>query len=339
MKPATQRIPQFHLRNARGMAVTVTNFGATIMSVRVPDNSGASREVTLGFDTLEEYVERRTHMGALAGRVANRIAKGRFTLDGKIYTLACNNGPNHLHGGPNGWAKLPWDVDGYDDTSIRLKLLSPDGDEGYPGNVEAIITYRVDPDNTLSILIEALTDAPTLVNPTSHCYFNLHADHSRTILDHVLQIDADAYTPSDAGLIPTGEIATVMNTPMDFREPKEVGKDIHAGYEQIRNAGGYDHNWVLNDYSGHVRKCATLHAETPGIAMDTFTNQPGLQCYTGNSLGKAAGRGGTQYQSYSGICLETQGFPDAINHSDFPSVVLKPGETYRHETSYRFRLL
>jgi aldose 1-epimerase len=339
MAPAGLQVNKYMLRNSSGMEVSVTNFGATVMSIVVPDRHGVPQQVTLGFDTLEEYVDNKTYMGPIAGRVANRIARGTFTLDGKVYNLVCNNGRNHLHGGPNGWAKLPWEVEGYDDTSVRLIYHSPDGDEGYPGNVDVIVTYRVDASNGLVIHIEAHTDAPTIINPTNHCYFNLHRDHTRKILDHMLQINADAYTPSDAELIPTGEILSVVDTPMDFREPKPVGRNINADFDQLMHAKGYDHNWVLNDITGAVRKCATLSAESSGITLDTSTNQPGVQCYTGNSLGKSKGRGGVQYAPYTGICLETQGFPDAINHPNFPSVILMPGETYLHETHYQFGLL
>ena len=321
------------------MQVIVTNFGATVMSIKVPDKRGDLQEVTLGFDTLEEYVERKTHMGSIAGRVANRIAKGRFSLDSTTYTLACNNGRNHLHGGPNGWGKLPWEVAGHDASSVLFTYHSPDGDEGYPGTVDVRVTYRVDNENSLVIHIEAHTDAPTIINPTNHCYFNLHRDHTQKILDHMLHIDADAYTPSDAELIPTGEIASVVDTPMDFRVPKPVGRDINADSEQLKNAGGYDHNWVLNRQTGTVRKVASLYAESSGIVLDTNTNQPGVQCYTGNMLGDSEGRGGIRYGAHTGICLETQGFPDAINHPNFPSIGLRPEETYLHATRYKFGLL
>jgi len=334
--PATAQ--RFILHTGKGIEVTVTNFGATVMSILVPDRQGILTEVTLGFDTLEEYVQKRSYMGPIAGRVANRIAKGTFTLDGKTYQLNCNNGPNHLHGGPEGWAKRVWEVDGYEDKSVRFILHSPDRDEGYPGNVDVNVTYAVDETKTFSIRIEASTDAPTLINPTSHCYFNLQQDHSKTILDHVLQMHADHFTPSDSGLIPTGAILPVAGTPMDFRTPKPVGQEIHADDDQLRNANGYDHNWVLNNHDGQVRKCATLTCASSGITMDTSTNQPGVQCYSGNSLAKP-GRKGVQYVAYSGICLETQGFPDAINHPNFPSVVLRPGAQYLHETRYQFALL
>jgi len=321
------------------MSVAITNFGATIMSIKIPDHDGRTHEVTLGFDTLEEYLKYRTHMSPIAGRVANRIARGKFTLDGNTYQLSCNDGRNHLHGGPKGWAKLTWKAEGYDDRTVRLSYHSPDGEEGYPGNVDVSVTYSLEDTNSLLIHIEALTDAPTLVNPTSHCYFNFHRDHSQTILDHLLQINAAAFTPSDAELIPTGEIQSVANTPMDFRSLRKVGKEINADYNQLRNARGYDHNWVLDNYDGTLKLSAILKSEDSGINMETWTNQPGIQCYTGNTLGKYVGRNGLRYPPYSGICLETQGFPDAINHPGFPSVVLRPGESYSHETKYAFGLL
>jgi aldose 1-epimerase len=275
-------------------------------------------------------------MGAIAGRVANRIARGRFTLDGKTYQLACNNGRNHLHGGPNGWAKVFWDIEGVSEDAVRLKYHSRDGDEHYPGNVIVTTTYSVDASNTLVIEIAATTDAPTLINPTNHCYFNLHQDHHDTILDHDLQINADHFTPSDEELIPTGEIISVENTPMDFRKLKKVGQHMQSGFEvNLRNADGYDHNYVLDDFDGNMKACATLSSSSSGIMMAMSTNQPGLQLYTGNAL-SMDGRNGVRYQKYSGICLEAQGFPDAINHDHFPSIVLRPGEQFFHRTEYRF---
>jgi aldose 1-epimerase len=327
---------QVTISNTNGMQVVVTNYGATVMSIKLPDRNGILQEMTLGFDNLQEYVQKRNYMGCIAGRVANRIAQGRFTLDEVNYQLNCNNGANHLHGGPKGWAKLMWNVEEVIDGSVSLSHHSPDGDEGYPGNVVVTVHYLVEETNTLSIRIEATTDAPTLINPTSHCYFNLTPGHNETILDHVLQINADAFTPSNAELIPTGEIVSVNNTPMDFRLLKRVGSEIDAQFDQLVNANGYDHNWVLSDYDGTLRKCATLSSLSSGITMDTWTNQPGLQCYSGNSLGSVVGRKRQHYTAYSGICLETQGFPDAINHPDFPSVILRPGERYLHETRYVF---
>ncbi|HLF65682.1 MAG TPA: aldose epimerase family protein [Saprospiraceae bacterium] len=329
----------FTLRNSIGMEAGVINFGATVTSIKVPLQNGESQEVTLGFDTAEEYVLKRSYMGPIAGRVANRIAKGRFTLDGKAYQLDCNNGPNHLHGGPNGWAKVFWEVVGAASNSVQLKYHSPDGDEGYPGNVDVRVTYTIEESNALSIVIEASTDAPTLINPTSHCYFNLYRDHLRIILDHDLQIHADHYTPSDVELIPTGEIASVIGTPMNFLSMKKVGEDIHADFDQLRNANGYDHNWVLNDYTGQLIECARLHCASSGLTMITSTNQPGIQCYSGNSLHHNTGRQGQQYDAYSGICLETQGFPDAVNHPNFPSVIVRPRGRYYHLTQYRFLYL
>jgi aldose 1-epimerase len=331
-------VRQFTISNTNGMQVVVTNYGATVMSIKLPDRNGILQEMTLGFDTLQEYVQKRNYMGCIAGRVSNRISKGRFILDEVEYQLNCNNGPNHLHGGPKGWAKLIWDVFEITEDAVSLSLHSSDGDEGYPGNVEVRVTYLVEAANALSIRIEATTDAPTLINPTSHCYFNLTPGHSETILDHELQIHADAYTPSDAELIPTGEVASVNNTPMDFRAPKPIGKEIQGDFDQLTNANGYDHNWVLNDYDGSLRKVATLRSASSGITMETWTNQPGLQCYTGNSLDKVVGRKRQHYVAYSGICLETQGFPDAINHEEFPSVVVRAGEVYLHETRYVFEL-
>jgi aldose 1-epimerase len=332
-------VQQFSLNNSHGMRVVVTNFGATIMSIEVPDRDGVAREVTLGFDSLEDYVRIRTHMGAMAGRVANRIAKGTFTLEGRQYQLACNNGQNHLHGGINGWAKVPWEVSTVTERQVIFKLHSPDGDEGYPGNVDVLVTYALSDDNALSISIQGTTDAPTLINPTSHCYFNFNKSHEELILNHILQINAEYFTPSDAGLIPTGEIVPVKDSPLDFRTAKRIGQDIDADDAQLRNALGYDHNWVLDNFDGSVRRCATLYCPPTGIVMETWSDQPGIQCYTGNLLGKYIGRNGLQYPQYSGICLETQGFPDAVNHANFPSVVVKPGQRYEHLTRYQFLYL
>jgi len=321
------------------MGVRLTNYGATVTAIRVPDRNGKVADVALGYDSLEGYVNAldRPYFGAIVGRYGNRIAKGRFHLDGKTYTLAKNNGENHLHGGNMGFDKVIWNAKVLSPRSIRFSLLSKDGEEGYPGNLSVRVTYTLENDNALRIDYTATTDKATPVNLTNHTYFNLAGEGSPTILNHELMIAADAFTPVDKGLIPTGEIRNVTGTPFDFRKPKPIGRDIGKSDRQLAYGLGYDHNWVLNERPGENALAATLYEPQSGRVLEVFTDEPGLQFYCGNFLdGRLRGKSGKPYLHRSALCLETQHFPDSPNHPAFPSTILRPGQTYKTTTVYRF---
>jgi aldose 1-epimerase len=323
-----QDVSLYTLTNERGLEVSITNYGGSLVSLKAPDRRGEFVDVVLGYETLDEYVGNPRYFGGLIGRHANRIGLGRFSLDGHEYQLTQNNGVNHLHGGAKGFDKRVWTVIDDRGGSLRLEYLSPDGEEGYPGNVKANVTYTLSPDNELEINYEATTDRDTIVNLTNHAYFNLAG--SGDILGHELTLHADAFTPVSDELIPTGEIKPVENTPMDFTRGKAIGKDLVA-------AGGYDHNFVLSDYDGSLRPAARLYYRNTGRVLEILTTEPGIQFYSGNFLdGSLTGKRGFVYHKYTGLCLEPQHFPDAPNHANFPSTVLKPGEVYRHRSVYRF---
>jgi aldose 1-epimerase len=336
---AGQPVELFTLTSGKGMEVGITNYGAIVTSIRVPDRSGAVGDVALGFDTLDGYLKEHPYFGAIVGRYGNRIAKGKFQLNGTTYTLAKNNGENALHGGIKGFDKAVWtatDVSKDGVQSLQLKYLSKDGEEGYPGNLDATVTYTLTGDNELRIDYLATTDKDTVLNLTNHSYFNLAGQGNGDILGHVMQINADRFTPVDKGLIPTGELKKVEGTPFDFRQPHAIGERINAKDEQIERGLGYDHNFVLNGGGGLAQ---AVHVEEPksGRAMDVLTTEPGVQFYTGNFLdGSLTGKGGKVYQKRYGFCLETQHFPDSPNQPSFPSVVLKPGAKYESTTVYRF---
>ena len=317
-----QPVDLYTLANERGFEVSITNYGGAIVSLKAPDRNGTLADVVLGFDTLEEYVANPRFFGALIGRHANRIARGRFLLDGVAYQLTPNNGVNHLHGG-KGFDKRVWTVTNQaDGDALQLEYLSRDGEEGYPGNMRAQVTYAL-ADNELQIEYKAITERSTIVNLTNHSYFNL-AGHG-TILDHELTLFADAFTPVSEDLIPTGEIRSVTGSKMDFRKGRPIA------------AGDYDHNFVLNDYDGSLRPAARLYEPVSGRMLEILTTEPGMQFYSGNFLdGSFSGKGGVVYNKYAGLCLEPQHFPDAPNHPNFPSTVLRPGETYKHVSVYRF---
>jgi aldose 1-epimerase len=329
-------VEEYTLTNKNGMTMKVITLGGIVTELHVPDKHGKFVDVCLGCSNLEEYLEGHPFFGAIAGRVANRIAKGKFTLDGKEYTLATNNGPNHLHGGKVGFDKRVWKATVVKEAAgetLKLQYTSKDGEEGYPGNLAVTITYLLTDKNEWQIQYEATTDKATPVNLTQHCYFNLSGHDSGTILDHILQINGDKYTPTDDTLIPTGKIEPVKGTPFDFTSPTPIGKNIK---EIKADPQGYDLNFVLKE-SKNLRTAATVTDPKSGRVMTVATTEPGVQFYTGNFLdGKQKGKGGVKYKQYAGFCLETQHYPDSINHPDFPSVVLKPGETYRQTTSYRF---
>jgi len=326
------------LTNDKGMTGKITNHGGIVTELHVPDRDGKLADVVLGFDNLDDYLKGHPFFGCLVGRVTNRIARGRFTLDGKEYKLATNNGPNTLHGGLKGFDKVVWKAESFKDekgVGVRLKYISKDGEEGFPGTLSTTVTYTLTDDNALRIDYKATTDKATPVNLTNHSYFNLAGHGAGTILDHDLMIAADKYTPVDETLIPTGKIEPVRGTPLDFTATTRIGKRI----EQVGgNPTGYDHNYVLRQGEGKGPWLAARVTEPKsGRILEVHTTEPGVQLYTGNFLdGKVKGKGGAVYKKHAGLCLETQHFPDAVNHKNFPSIILEPGKTYTQTTVYRF---
>jgi aldose 1-epimerase len=339
--PAGEDVTLYALKNANGMEIAVMDYGAMLTSIKVPDAKGQIADVTLGFDSLDGYLGSHPYMGATVGRYANRIAKGKFTLNGKEHTLATNNGPNALHGGLKGFDKKVWTAKSIDTPAgpaVEMTYVSADGEEGYPGTLTATVTYGLTNDNEVRISYRATTDADTVLNLTNHSYFNLAGAGKGTILDHILTLQADRFTPVDGGLIPTGELKSVEGTPFDFRTPTAIGARIdQVSDEQIKLGGGYDHNFVVNGDPGTMRLAARVKEPVTGRVMEVLTDQPGVQFYTGNFLdGSVVGKGGMKYEKRFGFCLETQHFPDSPNKPEFPSVVLKPGETYITNTVYKF---
>ncbi len=327
----------YTLKNRHGMAAKVMTYGATLTELHVPDRDGKMGDVVLGFDNLAAYEKGHPFFGSTVGRTANRIAKGRFTLDGKTYKLAINNGPNDLHGGLKGFDKQIWKAEsaaGASGVSVRFTYRSKDMEEGYPGTLDAAVTYTLSDDNALRIDYVATTDKPTIVNLTNHTYFNLAGDGE--VRDHVVQFNADRYTPVDTNVIPTGEIKSVAGTPFDFHKPTRIGAHID---DISGTPGGYDHNLVIRR-SGKTTgpaKFASIYEPATGRVLEAFTTYPGFQFYTANFLdGSLTGKRGLVYNKQMGFCLEAGGFPDAINHPNFPSTVLRPGQTYRHATIFKF---
>ena len=331
----------YTLRNANGMQVKILNYGGVMVEIKVPDRKGCFTDVIGGYDCLDSYVRGDGYQGALIGRWGNRINKGRFTLEGKDYSLFINNGENHLHGGEHGFNAKVWEatpVDG-DEPELRLHVVSPDGDEGYPGNLDLTVTYRLSKENGISIRYEATTDKTTVLNLTNHTYFNLRGYASGSVHPLVLTLDADTYLPTDEGLIPTGELKSVEGTPFDFRTPKTVGQDIKSNDNDLIIAGGYDH--CLNFVGGETKeavKRGELYDPQSGRVMELYTNQPCVQFYTGNFLANAEHpfKGGYPQAKQNAFCLETQHMPDSIHHPNFTDVRLKPGEVYDYTTIYRF---
>ena len=338
--PDGREVRQYTLSNGAGLTAQIIDYGATITSLSVPDRNGKAGDVVLGYDSLDGYINGTAYIGAVVGRYGNRIGKGQFQLDGKQYQLTINDGENHLHGGKVGFDKVLWDAKVLGDSpeaALQLQYVSRDGEEGYPGTVTLKVTYTLTEKNELRIDYEGITDKPTILNPTQHSYFNLSGNFGNTILDHLLMIEADGITPVDKGLIPTGQIANVANTPMDFRTPMAIGAHINDPDEQLAFGKGYDHNWVLRGGAGKARKAAELYDAASGRLMSVFTDQPGLQFYSGNFLdGTAKGKNGIAYQQRSALCLETQAYPDTPNKPHFPSITLRPGQTYRQTTIYQF---
>ena len=330
----------YTLENENGMIVKITNYGGAITAIEVPDKNGVLGDVALGYDSVEEYEAGNPFFGVITGRYANRIAKGKFSIDGEEYTLATNNGENHLHGGLEGFDKKLWDAEsfeGADGVGVVMSYVSPDGEEGYPGTLTSKVTYTLTPANGIQIDYEATTDKATVVNLTNHTYFNLKDGGASSILDHKMRIIADQYVPTDAGNIPLGPLEDVEGTPFDFRTPTAIGERIEQDDIQLEYGFGYDHNYVLNDQDSGLRLAAEVHDEESGRFMEVLTTEPGVQFYTGNHLNDAfTGRGDVTYASRSGFCLETQRYPDTPNQSDYPSARLDPGETYVTTTVYRF---
>jgi len=328
-------IPSYTLAGADGLEARILSFGGILASLYVPDRYGAPADVLLGFDNVDAYRDEHPYFGALIGRYANRIAGGRFVLHGQSYTLARNNGPNHLHGGAAGFDKADWHVAEQSPSQLRLTHRSPDGDEGYPGTLDVEVTYTLS-DHALRIDYTATTDRPTVLNLTNHAYFNLGT--ADTILDHRLQLNASSFLPVDATLMPSGELRPVAGTAFDFREPTAIGARLGEPDEQLRRAGdGYDHCWVLDRDGPGLVHAAQVYEPHSGRVMDVFTTQPGVQFYCGTQLdGSISGKHGRVYRKYAGLCLETQHFPDSPNRPEFPSTELAPGESYRHTTIYSF---
>ncbi len=339
--PDGRAIDLYTLTNANGLKARVTNYGAIVTELWVPDRDGKLGDVVLGYDKLADYVKDTPYFGAIVGRYGNRIAHGKFTLDGKQYTLATNWKIHHLHGGSVGFDKVVWRAEPVrtnQAVGLKLSYLSKDGEEGYPGNLDLTVTYWLTNCNSLKIEYQATTDKPTPCNPTHHGYWNLAGAGVRDNLDHELMILADRFTPTNDMLIPTGELKPVEGTPFDFRKPTRIGARIDADDQQIKFGGGYDHNWVLNRKAeGQLELAVRVYEPTTGREMDVLTTEPGMQFYAGNFLdGSNIGKGGKAYKHRYGFCLEAQHFPDSPNQPQFPSTILKPGETYRQTTVYRF---
>jgi aldose 1-epimerase len=336
--PDGTAVDLYTLTNAHGIEVRVTTYGAILVSIRTPDRRGQLADIALGFDSLDDYRTRSRYFGAVVGRYGNRIARGRFTIDGRTFQLATNNGVNHLHGGVNGFDKAVWRGEPFErdgSAGVVLHHRSPDGEEGYPGALDATVTYTLTPNDALVVEYSATSDRATHVNLTQHSYFNLAGEGSGDILQHQLTINADRYTPVDQGLIPTGELASVEGTPFDFRRPTTIGARIDADNEQLRFGAGYDHNYVLNGGPA-LRLAARVVEPTSGRTMEVSTTEPGMQFYAGNHLSGATGKHGHVYAKRSGFCLETQHFPDSPNQPAFPSTLLRPGTTYRTTTVFTF---
>lgn len=325
------------LKNKAGMEVCATNYGGRIVSVMVPDRNNQWRDVVLGHDSIADYIHIDGNFGALIGRYGNRINQGRFTLDGVEYQLPQNNYGHCLHGGPKGFHHSVWDATQPNDTTLELTLHSPDGEAGFPGNLDVKVVYTLTSDNALRLQYTATTDKPTIVNLTNHSYFNLSGNAANDVLNDTVQFDADAFTPIDSTFMTWGEIRPVEGTPFDFRAGKTVGQDIEADDEQLKNGLGYDHNMVLNTGGDLSKVACRISDPTSGIVLRVYTTEPGIQFYTGNFLdGKVKGKGGIAYPRRGAICVETQHFPDSPNQPNYPSVVLRPGETYSSTCIYKF---
>lgn len=339
--PDGRRVELFTLTNPHGVEVRAMTYGAIITSIRTPDRNGTRADIVLGFDSLSGYLAGSPYFGSIVGRYANRIAGGRFTLDGVTYQLARNNGPNSLHGGERGFDKVLWNAEPFQNDSamgVRFRYESPDGEEGYPGTVRVQVIYTLTAADELRVDYEATTDKATPINLSQHTYWNLHGEGSGDIVDHVLTLNASAFTPVDSTLIPMGLIASVAGTPFDFRRATAIGARINESNEQLRFGRGYDHNWVIDQGSqGSLVPAARLEDPVSGRRLDISTTEPGVQFYSGNFLdGSIKGKGGRPYDHRTGLCLETQHFPDSPNHANFPSTILRPGQRYQSRTEFVF---
>ena len=330
----------YTLANANGVEIKAITYGGIIQSLRVPDRAGRFDDIVLGFDSLEGYLAAHPFFGAIIGRYGNRIGKAQFTLDSQDFKLAANNGPNHLHGGVKGFDKVLWKAEGTKSDAgpgVTFTRTSPDGEEGYPGNLDVRVTYTLTDRNELVVDYHATTDKATPVNLTQHSYFNLAGQASGDILGHELMLNADRYTPVDETLIPTGELAPVQGTPFDFRQPTAIGARIGQDHQQLKYGLGYDHNWVLSRKGDGLQLAARVHEPKTGRTLEVSTTEPGIQFYAGNFLdGKLTGKAGAVYRHRTGFCLETQHFPDSPNKPQFPSTILKPGDEYRSRTVFTF---
>jgi aldose 1-epimerase len=337
--PNGERIHKYKLSNSI-ISVEVINYGGIITNIRVPDSKGNIKDIALGFNNIEGYISEHPYFGSIIGRYGNRIRNGKFKIDGKEYSLAINNGEHSLHGGIKGFDKVLWSVDkleGNDFIGLKLNYLSKHMEEGYPGNLDIEVKYILGNNNELKILYNANTDAKTIINLTQHSYFNLSGESSGDILDHEVIINADNFLPIDSGLIPTGEIRNVINTPFDFRNNKKIGQDINLVNKQLDYGIGYDHCWVLNDYGKGVRKVAQAKSNLSGILLEVYSDQPGIQFYTGNFLdGTLTSKEGKTYNKRNGFCFETQHYPDSPNQSNFPNVFLSSDKNFSSETWFKF---
>ena len=337
-----RKVDLYSFKTENGMEVDIINYGGIITSLKVPDKTGEIKDIVLGYNKLEDYVNENPYFGSIVGRYGNRIAKGKFNLNGNEYTLVTNNDENHLHGGNIGFDKAIWEAETKIDSnssSLILKYLSKDMEEGYPGNLNTTVTYEIKNDNSIEITYEAQTDKTTIVNLTQHSYFNLSGDFNQSILNHKIKINADLFLPVNKSLIPTGEKLDVSMTPFDFRNFKNIEKDINADDLQLNYGNGYDHCWILNDSEKGYRLIASAFDEESGRLMEVYSDQPGLQFYTGNFLdGSLPQKKEGFYEFRSGFCMETQHFPNSPNQPDFPSVTLNPNEKYYSITSYKFRI-
>ena len=337
-----KKVDLYSFKNENGMQVDIINYGGIITSLKVPDKNGETEDIVLGYNKLEDYINENPYFGSIIGRYGNRIAKGKFNLNGNQYTLATNNDENHLHGGNIGFDKVIWEAEtkiNSNSSSLILKYLSKDMEEGYPGNLYTTVTYKITNDNSVEIKYEAQTDKTTVINLTQHSYFNLSGDFNQSILNHKVKINANQFLPVNKSLIPTGNKLNVSMTPFDFRNYKEIKKDINADDLQLNYGNGYDHCWVLNDYKNGYRLVASAFHEESGRLMEVYSDQPGLQFYTGNFLdGSLPQKEEGFYNFRSGFCMETQHFPNSPNQPDFPSVTLNPNEKYNSKTTYKFKI-
>ena len=328
----------YTLKNKAGMEVCITNFGGRIVSIMVPDKNGEMKDVVLGFDSIADYINVPSDFGASIGRYANRINQGKMVLDGDTIQLPKNNFGHCLHGGPKGWQYQVYEANPIDDTTLELTRFSPDGDANFPGNLTAKVLFKLTDDNAIDIKYSATTDKKTVINMTNHSYFNLSGNPSKAATDHILYVNADNYTPVDRTYMTTGEIVPVKDTPMDFTTPKAVGRDItNFDFIQLKYGNGYDHNWVLNTNGDVKQLAAKLTSPESGISLEVYTDEPGIQVYTGNFLdGTVKGKKGIVYNQRASVCLETQHYPDSPNKPQWPSVILEPGQTYNSECIFKF---